>query len=167
MDDSAKQPKDIWHRTIKSGQFWDRHFMRIAHTVAERSTCDRACVGALLVRDHHVISMGYNGAPRGLPHCDDVGHLMIDGHCKRTVHAELNAIIQVAIHGGCTKGTTCYCTHFPCVTCTMALINAGISRLVYMYPYDMDSLTVQMLAQANVMVTWLNPPVEQVEDADE
>ncbi|MCB0159778.1 MAG: dCMP deaminase, partial [Caldilineaceae bacterium] len=85
---------------------WDEYFMDIAFTVAQRSTCDRAHVGCVLVRDRRMLCTGYNGAPAGLPHCDEVGHLMIDGHCVRTLHAEQNAIIQAALHGVSTQGAT-------------------------------------------------------------
>jgi dCMP deaminase len=88
--------------------------MKIAEDVALRSTCDRAQVGAVLVREKHIISTGYNGSPAGLEHCDDVGHLMVDGHCVRTVHAEVNAIIQAAVFGLATRDSVCYVTHFPC-----------------------------------------------------
>ena len=83
--------------------------MDIAFTVAQRSTCDRAHVGAVLVRDRRMLTTGYNGAPAGLPHCDDVGHLMVDGHCVRTLHAEQNAIIQAALHGVSTESATAVC----------------------------------------------------------
>ena len=110
---------------------WDDYFMDIAFTVAERSTCDRAHVGAVLVRDRRILTTGYNGAPAGLPHCDDVGHLMVDGHCVRTLHAEQNAIIQAALHGISIEGATAYVTHQPCLTCAKMLINAGVRRVVY------------------------------------
>ncbi len=81
--------------------------------------------------EKRILTTGFNGSPAGQPHCDEVGHLMVDGHCVRTIHAETNAIIQAALHGVSTGGCTCYVTHFPCINCTKALINAGISRLVY------------------------------------
>ena len=92
---------------------WDDYFMDIAFAVAERSTCDRAHVGAVLVRDRRILTTGYNGAPAGLPHCDEVGHLIVDGHCVRALHAEQNAIIQAALHGISIQGATAYVTHQP------------------------------------------------------
>jgi dCMP deaminase len=126
--------------------------MKIAHAVSERSTCDRAFVGCVLVRDKRILTTGFNGSPVGQPHCDEVGHLMVDGHCVRTIHAEMNAIIQAALHGVSTKGATCYVTHFPCINCTKALINAGIVRIVYGVAYRMDENAVNFLQVANIEV---------------
>lgn len=80
--------------------------MGITTQVAARSTCDRAQVGAVIVKDRRILTTGYNGAPAGLPHCDDIGHLMVDGHCVRTLHAEQNAILQAALHGVSVQGGT-------------------------------------------------------------
>jgi dCMP deaminase len=110
---------------------WDEYFMEIARTVAKRSTCDRAQVGAVLVRDHRILTTGYNGALPGQYHCDEIGHFIVDGHCVRTVHAEANAVVQAALHGISTKGATAYVTHFPCINCTKLLIAAGVKILVY------------------------------------
>jgi dCMP deaminase len=119
---------------------WDEYFMQIAFTVAERSTCNRAQVGAVLVRDRRILTTGYNGAPSGLPHCEEIGHLIIDGHCVRTLHAEQNAIIQGALHGISIAGATAYVTHQPCLTCAKMLINSGIQRVVYAGNYpDLNS----------------------------
>src|SRR3984885_7436072 len=89
---------------------WDDYFMNIARTVAARSTCDRKFVGAVIVRDRMILATGYNGSVRGLPHCDEEGHLMEDGHCVRTVHAEANAIVQAARNGGRVDGAHIYVT---------------------------------------------------------
>ena len=128
---------------------WDDYFMDIAFTVAQRSTCDRAHVGCVLVRDRRMLCTGYNGAPAGLPHCDEVGHLMIDGHCVRTLHAEQNAIIQAALHGVSTQGATAYVTHQPCLTCAKMLINAGVRRVVYAGNYP-DGHSRRFFAEAGV-----------------
>ena len=96
---------------------WDEYFMNIALEVARRSTCPRAQVGAIIVRDKRILTTGYNGAPSGLPHCTEVGCLMRGGHCVRTLHAEQNAIIQGALHGVSVKGGTIYVTHQPCLIC--------------------------------------------------
>ncbi len=129
---------------------WDEYFMKIAEDVAVRSTCDRALVGAVLVKEKHIIATGYNGSPKGLEHCDDIGHLIVEGHCVRTVHAEANAIIQAAVYGLATKDALCYVTHFPCLICTKMLINAGVKRIVYKNDYRVDEIAVQMLNEAGV-----------------
>lgn len=133
---------------------WDDYFLQIAFTVAQRSTCDRAHVGCALVRDRRILTTGYNGAPAGLPHCDDVGHLLVDGHCVRTLHAEQNALIQAALHGVGTEGATAYVTHQPCLTCAKMLINAGIRRVVYAGHYP-DVLSRSFLDAAAIELTHL------------
>src|ERR1700750_635709 len=87
---------------------WDEYFMAIGRVVAYRSTCDRKHVGAVMVRDRMILETGYNDSIRGLPHCDDEGHMMEDGHCVRTVHAEANAIAQAARHGVGIDGASIY-----------------------------------------------------------
>lgn len=124
--------------------------MVIAHVVSLRGTCDRAQVGAVLVQDNHIISTGYNGSPRGLPHCDEIGHLMQSGHCVRTVHAEQNALIQAALHGVSTEGAILYVTHFPCLSCTKLLVNAKIAGIVFLHDYRIDPAAEEMLHQAQV-----------------
>jgi dCMP deaminase len=144
---------------------WDEYFLDIAFSVAERSTCDRAHVGAVLVRDKRILATGYNGSPMGLPHCDEVGHLMVDGHCVRTLHAEQNAIIQAALHGISSEGATAYVTHQPCLTCAKMLINAGIRRVVYSGNYP-DTFSRQFLAEANVQLDFLphSRPADSIYD---
>lgn len=132
---------------------WDSYFMKIAFAVSERSTCDRALVGCVLVTDKRILTSGFNGSPSGLGHCDEIGHLMVDGHCVRTIHAETNAIIQAALHGVSTRGATCYVTHFPCINCTKALINAGISRIVYSVNYGTDEHAMNFLKAADVEIS--------------
>jgi dCMP deaminase len=126
--------------------------MKIASAVSERSTCDRAFVGCVLVLDKRILTTGFNGAPAGQDHCDEVGHLMVDGHCVRTIHAETNAIIQAALHGVSTRGATCYVTHLPCINCTKALINAGIIRIVYQDAYRVDENAMGFLNAAEIEV---------------
>lgn len=135
---------------------WDSYFMKIAYAVSERSTCDRAFVGSVLVLEKRILTTGFNGSPAGHPHCDEIGHLLVDGHCVRTIHAETNAIIQAALHGVSTRGATCYVTHFPCINCTKALINAGIVRLVYNIAYRMDENALDFLNTANIEITNLD-----------
>lgn len=128
---------------------WDDYFLQIAFVVATRSTCDRAHVGAVLVRDRRILTTGYNGAPAGLPHCDDVGHLMVAGHCVRALHAEQNAIIQAALHGVILQDAHAYVTHQPCLTCSKMLIQAGVRRVVYAGNYP-DEYSRQFLTEAGV-----------------
>lgn len=105
--------------------------MTIARQVATRSTCDRKNVGAVIVRDHIILAIGYNGSIKGLPHCDDVGHLMENGHCVRTVHAEANAIVQAARNGVRLEGGMIYTTASPCFACFKLIANSGLTKIVY------------------------------------
>jgi len=133
---------------------WNEYFMNIAQEVAQRSTCERAQVGAVIVGDKRILTTGYNGSPRGLAHCSDVGCLMDNGHCVRTLHAEQNAIIQAALHGVITEGATIYVTHQPCFNCAKTIINAGISEIVYDKEYK-DDRSLEFLNQAGVKITAL------------
>jgi dCMP deaminase len=110
---------------------WDEYFMNIAREVATRATCDRKHVGAVIVRDRNILATGYNGSVRGLPHCDDAGHLMEDGHCVRTVHAEANAITQAAMSGAGIGGAGIYVTASPCWNCFKLIVNSGIRRISF------------------------------------
>jgi dCMP deaminase len=120
---------------------WDEYFMKIAHLVAERSTCMRRSVGAIIVKDKRIISTGYNGAPRGLKHCLEVG-------C-RGAHAEQNAIIQAASSGVSMEGSTMYCTTAPCATCAKMILNAGVKRLVLGGRYP-DALGESLIEEAGL-----------------
>ena len=115
----------------KARASWDEYFMNIAREVATRATCDRKHVGAVIVRERSLLATGYNGSIRGLPHCDEDGHLMEDGHCVRTVHAEANAIVQAARNGIRIEGSTIYVTASPCWGCFRLIANAGIARIVF------------------------------------
>jgi dCMP deaminase len=110
---------------------WDLYFMRIAQEVATRSTCDRKHVGAVIVRDKNILATGYNGSIRGLGHCDEEGHMLEDGHCVRTIHAEANAIIQAAKHGTSIDGGSVYVTASPCWGCFKMIANAGLVKIAY------------------------------------
>lgn len=110
---------------------WDEYFMNIAKEVATRATCDRKHVGAVIVRDKSILATGYNGSVRGLAHCDDEGHLMEDGHCVRTVHAEANAIVQAARNGMRIEGASIYVTASPCWGCFRLIANAGLVKVVF------------------------------------
>ncbi len=136
--------------------------MEIAELVSSRSTCLRRQVGAVLVRDKHIIATGYNGAPRGISHCMEVGCLreklgIPSGQrhemCRGT-HAEQNAIIQAALHGVSTDGATLYCTHQPCILCAKMLINAGVEKVVFQGEYP-DGLALDLMNEARIkMVVW-------------
>ncbi len=110
---------------------WDEYFMNVARVVATRATCERKHVGAVLVRDRTILSTGYNGSIRGLAHCGEVGHMMEENHCVRTVHAEANAIIQAAKNGVAIEKATIYTTASPCWTCFKLVANSGVRRIVF------------------------------------
>ena len=122
---------------------WHTYFMNIARQAATRSTCDRKHVGAVIVRDKTILSTGYNGSIRGMPHCDDVGHLMEGGHCVGTVHAEANAIIQAAKNGVRIEGAELYTTASPCWSCFKLIANAGI-RTIYYGEFYRDTRSVEV-----------------------
>lgn len=136
---------------------WDEYFMKMAFLVAERSTCLRRKVGAVIVKDKRILTTGYNGAPRGLKHCSEVGclreRLNIPSGQRhelcRGAHAEQNAIIQAAISGISIEGGTLYTTNCPCVLCTKMLINAGIDRIVYAEDY-FDDLSKELLRESKI-----------------
>lgn len=126
---------------------WDTYFMNIAKDVASRSTCPRASVGAVIVKDNRILSTGYNGSPSGEPHCTEIGCLMINNHCERTIHAETNAVVQAAKYGININGAILYCwsnryhTNEPfegvvdkpvanCIKCTQVMKAAGIIRVI-------------------------------------
>jgi dCMP deaminase len=137
---------------------WDEYFMKIAEEVATRATCDRRHVGAVLARDRSILATGYNGSVRGLPHCDDAGHLMRDGHCVRTVHAEANAVAQAARNGVRIDGSTLYCTILPCLSCMQLLANAGVLRIVYggEYHAEIDAMTIGQATAAGIAIVRLD-----------
>jgi dCMP deaminase len=126
---------------------WDRYFLKICRVVAERSTCTRARVGAVIVRNRMILTTGYNGSPAGHPHCTDVGCLVVtstnsDGqveeNCIRTIHAEINAIAQAAKNGVSIDGADIYITHSPCMNCLKVLLNTGVHRICFEKPYKLE-----------------------------
>ncbi len=136
---------------------WDEYFMSIADLVAERSTCMRRHVGAVIVKDKRIVATGYNGAPSGISHCSEAGCLREqlkipagERHeiCRGT-HAEQNAIIQAATFGANISGGTIYTTHQPCFICTKMLINAHITGIIYREEYP-DDLAIKMLKEAGI-----------------
>ena len=116
---------------MKARVGWHEYFMNIARQAATRSTCDRKHVGAVIVRDRTILSTGYNGSIRGMPHCDEVGHDMESGHCVGTIHAEANAIIQAAKNGVRLDDSEIYTTASPCWGCFKLIANSGIRRIYY------------------------------------
>ncbi|RLF52228.1 MAG: cytidine deaminase [Thermoplasmata archaeon] len=138
---------------------FDEYFMKIAKIVATRSTCLRRQVGAVIVKDNHILSTGYNGAPKGFRHCEEVGCIREklgvprgERHeLCRGLHAEQNAIIQAAVFGVSIKGATIYTTHFPCSVCMKMLVNAEIKEIVYLNDYP-DDLAKEILKESNIKV---------------
>ena len=138
---------------------YDEYFMEMAHVVSKRSTCLRRKVGALLVKDKHILCTGYNGAPKGLSHCSDVGCLREEQNIPsgerhelcRGLHAEQNAIIQAALFGVSVKGSVLYCTNTPCVVCVKMLINAGVEEIIYSGEYP-DDLARKILQESNIKI---------------
>ncbi len=128
---------------------WDEYFMSIAQVVATRSTCPRKYVGAVIVRNRTILSTGYNGSIRGMPHCSDVGHMMEDGHCVATIHAEANAIIQAARNGVNIDGAAIYVTASPCWNCFKQLANAGVVRIAFGEFYR-DERIFEIAKQINI-----------------
>lgn len=146
-------------RPASSRPSWDEYFLEIAKVIAKRSTCDRARVGAVISRNKVILSTGYNGAPRGLPHCDDVGHEIVDGHCVRTAHAEVNAVAQAAKNGISIEGATIYQTISPCYDCFKMLVNAGIKEVIYgnfyMSRYEASKAVLTLAKKAEVKIRML------------
>jgi len=138
---------------------WDEYFLQILEAVSKRATCERGRNAAVIVKDKHILTTGYVGAPVGLPHCDEIGHLFrkalhsdgnITEHCVRTTHAEANAIAQAAKCGISIDGATMYVKMFPCLDCTKLLINSGIKRLVAIKDYHASTDSKNFLKEAGV-----------------
>lgn len=130
---------------------WDQYFMAQSHLLATRSTCTRLAVGATIVRDKRIIAGGYNGSISGGVHCIDEGCYVIDGHCVRTIHAEMNAILQCAKFGASTADAEMYVTHFPCLQCCKAIIQSGVKAVYYAEDYKNHPLAVEMYESAGVV----------------
>ena len=131
---------------------WNQYFMLQAVLLSLRSTCERLSVGAILVRDKRVIAGGYNGAVSGDDHCINVGCYVVDGHCLRTIHAEMNAVLQCSKFGIPTDGAEIYVTDFPCLQCTKSLLQAGIKKIYYMRNYHNDDYAIRLLKRKKVAV---------------
>lgn len=152
---------------------WDEYFMELADAAARRATCDRGRSGCVIVKDRQVLVTGYVGSPAGLPHCDEVGHLLrqtvdadgrISTHCVRTVHAEQNAICQAARRGISLEGGTLYCRMTPCRTCAMLIINCGIRRVVCERKYHAGAESEELFRQAGVEVVFFHDEVQHYEN---
>jgi len=144
---------------------WHQYFLTITHQVAERSTCTRAKVGAVIVRDKNILATGYNGSPAGLPHCTELGCLIytsrtptgeIEENCFRTIHAEINAIAQAAKNGASIRDADIYITHTPCIHCLKVLINTGIRRIFYERDYKTHTLS-DLLRHSGVHLERVEP----------
>ena len=142
---------------------WDEYFMEMAKLTARRSTCLRRHVGAVIVKDRHIVATGYNGSPRGLAHCEERGGCMREKlgipsgqrhELCRALHAEQNAIIQAATLGQSVEGATIYITHQPCVICAKMIINAGIEKIIVEEGYP-DQLSVEILEEAGLKIVML------------
>ncbi len=151
---------------------WDDYFLNLADTVSERATCNRGRSGCVIVKDKQILVTGYVGSPKGLPHCDDVGHLFrktihedgsVTQHCVRTVHAEQNAICQAARRGIALDGSTLYCRMTPCRTCAMLIINCGIVRVVCERRYHDGAETEEMFNQVGIKLEYKYDEVQQYE----
>ncbi len=151
---------------------WDEYFMEITRAVAKRATCDRGRSGAVIARDKQILVTGYVGAPKGLPHCDEVGHQMKmttheDGHtsqhCVRTTHAEQNAIVQAAKLGIAIDGGVLYCKMTPCTVCAKMIINAGIVRVVCEKRYHAGGESEDMFREVGIELHYFDNEIEQYE----
>ena len=129
---------------------WDQYFMMQAVLLASRSTCERLSVGAVIVRDKRIIAGGYNGSVAGDDHCIDVGCYLEDGHCVRTIHAEMNAILQCAKFGESTDNAEIYVTDFPCLQCTKMLLQAGITKINYLRNYHNNDYAQKLIQLKNI-----------------
>lgn len=162
-------------KTIPARPSWDEYFIKIMEAVSLRATCNRGRSGCVIVKNNHVLSTGYVGSPPGLPHCDEVGHLMIKAsaegepegelheHCVRTIHAEQNAIVNAAKFGIELDGATLYCQMEPCSVCARMIIAAGIKRVVCKNKYHKADLTREMFKQTNVELVVLNNNIQEYE----
>ncbi|MDR1363776.1 MAG: cytidine/deoxycytidylate deaminase family protein [Spirochaetaceae bacterium] len=149
---------------------WDEYFMEVCEAIARRATCGRGRSGAVIARGNQLLVTGYVGAPRGLPHCDDVGHQLkqiihedgaVTTHCVRTVHAEQNAICQAAKRGVAIDGGTLYCRMTPCRTCAMLIINSGLVRVVCQRRYHDAADSEAMFKSAGVILEYVHDEVEE------
>jgi len=140
---------------------WDEYFLKLAMLASERSTCPRMHCGCVLVKDRFVLATGYNGSLPHQPHCNEVGCLIVDNHCVRTNHAEINALVQAAVHGVSIKGATAYITNMSCTTCSKALIAAGIKRVVVFTDFH-DTLATKFYEDSKVEIVKMKMPDKEI-----
>jgi dCMP deaminase len=164
VSDDLNEDKKVYVRPS-----WDEYFMEISKTVAKRATCDRGRSGCVIARDGQLLVSGYVGSPKGLPHCDEVGHQFkrviheddtISNHCVRTVHAEQNAICQAAKLGISIDGATLYCKMTPCRTCAMLIINSGIKRVVCEKKYHKGLESEEMFKKVGIELVFFEDEIE-------
>lgn len=152
---------------------WDKYFLAIVQEVATRATCDRGKSGCVIVRDRRILATGYVGAPSGLPHCDEAGHMLRDviapdgsvsKHCIRTIHAEQNAICQAAKFGISLEGATLYCTMEPCFTCAKVIVNCGIKKVICNKKYHAGADTRKLFKKAGIEFKVLSEEIQRYRD---
>lgn len=131
---------------------WIEYFMINAQLIATRSTCPRLSVGAVITKNNEIIATGYNGAVKGEDHCIDHGCLIQDGHCIRTIHAEMNAIMQCAKNNTSLFGGRIYVTHFPCINCLKSIIQCGIKEIYYLNDYNNNEYAEYLIQSQNIKI---------------
>lgn len=148
---------------------WDEYFMEVAKAIAKRATCDRGRSGCVIAKDKQILATGYVGSPKGMPHCDEIGHQMksmthedghVTQHCVRTAHAEQNAIVQAAKVGVAIDGATLYCKMTPCAVCCKMIINAGIKRVVCEKQYHAGQESEEMFQKAGLELEYFEKKIE-------
>ena len=172
LEEAKKKVESLYEEIEKKipRPSWDEYFMEISRAVAKRATCNRGKSGCVIAKDKQVLVTGYVGSPRGLPHCDEVGHQMKttiheDGtqtqHCVRTTHPEQNAICQAAKLGIPIDGSILYCKMTPCIVCAKMIINSGIKKVVCEKKYHAGKESEELFNKAGILLEFLNDEVEQ------
>lgn len=164
---------DPFKNVVKPRLMWDVYFLKIAMLVAERSTCRRHHVGAVIVRNKRILTTGYNGAPAGTKDCLELGCLRDEREIPsgtrhelcRATHAEQNAIIQAGVHGVSVENATIYCSHSPCILCAKMLVNAGIKRFVTYADYP-DPSAIKLFQEVGIVFEKIQKPNEKIETLD-
>jgi len=153
----------------------EEYYFRVVEAVASRATCDRGRSGAILVKDQRIIAAGYVGSPSGTLHCDEADHELVKrwdqestlftNHCERTIHAEMNALIQCARYGPPCDGAAMYSTMFPCYTCAKSLVNAGIREVYALFDYQKSERSKQLFDEVGIKWVIKNEKVMQYPSA--
>lgn len=152
----------IMEKSNSNRPSWDQYFLKVAMLVSERATCPRMHCGCVLVKDKQILSTGYNGSIPGDSHCEDDGCIIVDNHCVRTIHAEMNAILQCASHGVNTHGATAYVTNMPCTNCAKSLIAAGIKEVIVFSDYH-STLAEDFFAKGGVILKRMAKPNHEID----